>query len=358
MKNVRILIILSLLVSNIILSQNYNENNSAVSSECYQSLTFDGSWCWFSDPRAVYYEGEYKRTYAGWIDSYGDVIIGYYDHDTKEISTKVLEDNFQIDDHNNPALLFAPDGRLLVFFSKHSKKDPIQMYTMKNSEDISEWDKKELVLNDAETYNGYRDSYTYVNPVMLSEENNRIYLFWRGMDYKPNYSYSDDMGSTWSKGRILVLPERIYQQRRPYMKVESNGNDRIAFAFTDGHPRKENNNSIYYMSYKDGKFFAADNKVIGVLDGEPIQPRQCSVVYDATVTKEKAWIWDVAIAKDGNPVLVYAKFPDDENHMYSYAKWDGAEWVTNDLTNSGRWFPQTKKRGSRVRTKLLRRTCC
>ncbi len=54
----------------------------------------------------------------------GNVIIGYYDHLNKEIKTIVLQENFQIDDHDNPALLFVPDGRLMVFFTKHGGPDP------------------------------------------------------------------------------------------------------------------------------------------------------------------------------------------------------------------------------------------
>uniref|UniRef100_UPI003EB917B9 hypothetical protein n=1 Tax=Cellulophaga fucicola TaxID=76595 RepID=UPI003EB917B9 len=52
----------------------------AQNSEAYKSLTFNGSWCWFSDPRAVYFEGKYKRTYGGWVDNYGNITVGYYDH--------------------------------------------------------------------------------------------------------------------------------------------------------------------------------------------------------------------------------------------------------------------------------------
>lgn len=314
---------------------------SALHSESYESLTFDGAWCWFSDPRAIYYEGEHNRTYAGWVDSHGDIIIGYYDHETKLINTAVLEDNFQKDDHNNPALLFNPDGKLMVFFTKHSKPNPILLFTMKNPEDISSWERLELSLNDTVEYEGFKSTYTYVNPVLLSEEDNRIYLFWRGIDYKPNYSFSDDMGKSWSEGRIFVLPERIYNLRRPYMKVTSNSKDKIMFAFTDGHPRNELENSIYYMAYKDGNLLNVHDEVIGTLGDSPVEPRQTSVVYDASVTKQKSWIWDIAMDEDDNPIIVYAKFPDDENHIYSYAKWDGENWVTSDLINSGPWFPQT-----------------
>lgn len=310
-------------------------------SETYRSFTFDGAWCWFSDPRAVYYEGKHKRTYAGWVDSYGDIIVGYYDHDTEKIKTVVLEDNFEADDHDNPGLLFSSDGKLMVFFSKHSTSSPIILYTMKESEEISEWDKSELPLNDEQNYSEFESTYTYASPVMLSEENNRIYLFWRGMDYKPNYSYSDDMGKTWSKGKIFILPERIYNLRRPYFKVISNSKDKIVFAFTDGHPRKENENSIYYMYYKEGALYNVEGEKIGVLGEEPVAPKDASVVYDASITKQKSWIWDVALDEDENPVLVYAKFPNDTTHIYSYSKWNGEKWVTSDLVNSGKWFPQT-----------------
>jgi rhamnogalacturonyl hydrolase YesR len=330
----------TLLVAQDLSNVDFNKE-SGKNSESYRSFTFDGAWCWFSDPRAVYYEGKHKRTYAGWVDSHGDIIVGYYDHETKEITTTVLDDNFQKDDHVCPSLLFTPEGKLMVFYVKHSTVSPIIQITMKVPEDISLWEKKELPLNDEVNYKSFESTYTYASPVMLSKENNRIYLFWRGMDYKPNYSYSDDMGKTWSKGKIFILPERIYQLRRPYLKITSNGKDKIAFAFTDGHPRNENENSIYYMYYKDGALYNVEGKQIGLLGDKSIAPREASIVYDATVTKQKAWIWDVAFDENENPVLVYAKFPDDTTHIYSYTKWNGKKWITNDLTNSGKWFPKT-----------------
>jgi hypothetical protein len=313
-------------------------------TEVYQSFTENGAWCWFSDPRGIYYEGRYKRTYAGWIDSYGNVTIGYYDHISRETKKVTLHDSLQKDDHDNPVLLFAPDGRLMVFFTRHGDPGPTFLFTMKNPEDINDWNKQELYLNDMEFYKGFVNTNTYANPVMLTEENNRIYLFWRGVDNKPNYSFSDDLGKTWSKGRIFVLPERIYEMRRPYMKVESNGKDKIMFAFTDGHPNAEKENSIYFMFYKNGNLFNARGEKIGTLGDEPVNPRKASVVYDASITKQKAWIWDIAMDEKENPVLVYVKFPDNLNHIYCYAKWDGRKWRTYDLINSGSWFPEDELR--------------
>lgn len=317
---------------------------SLPSSLIAQYLASDGAWCWFSDPRAVYYEGKFSRTYAGWITSKGDIMIGYYDHSSGSIKTQLLEENYEKDDHDNPALLFRPDGRLIVFFTKHGGANPTLMLTMKNPEDITTWDKRELFLNDMDHYKGYVNENTYVNPVMLPEENNRIYLFWRGVDNKPHYSFSDDLGETWTKGRIFILPERIYHMRRPYVKVESNNKDKIAFAFTDGHPNKEKENSIYYMYYQKGAFYNVKGEKIGDLGDASVEPRKASVVYDATLTGVKAWIWDVAFDENENPVVVFARFPDDSNHIYTWSKWTGREWQSKDLVNSGSWFPSDPDR--------------
>jgi hypothetical protein len=168
-----------------------------------------------------------------------------------------------------------------------------------------------------------------------------LYLFWRGADFKPNFSVSADGGESWSTGKILILPERIYRDRRPYLKVASNDKDVIHFAFTDGHPNREPTNSIYYAKYRDGYLYSANGKKIKAWTDLPVEPRETDIVYDATETKEKAWIWDVAEDRKGDPVIVYSRFPNDSTHVYYYAVWVGDQWVNHKLLNSGRWFPKT-----------------
>jgi hypothetical protein len=307
----------------------------------YMSITNNGAWCWFSDPRAVYFEGKHKRTYAGWITSEGDVTIGYYDHETGNTSAFVLYAELEVDDHDNPALQIDGDGFLRIYFSKHGPAFPIQLYRSTRNEDITEWHEPiALKLNDMEAYAGLRDTYTYQNPVYLSDED-RYFLFWRGADNKPNFANSEDGASTWSKGKIFILPERTYKNRRPYLKVSSNGKDKIHFAFTDGHPNVEEENSIYYMYYKEGRLFTAAGNPITSLGEEPVVPRSASVVYDATQKgKAKSWIWDVAADDSGQPVVAYAILENDTTHIYCIAKWNGSAWEHHDLVNSGGYFPE------------------
>lgn len=310
--------------------------------ESYQSFTTDGAWCWFSDPRAIHYRGEYNRTYAGWVTSNGSIEVGSYDHDTGEIQTHILHARLEVDDHNNPAFDIDSTGRLLVFYSMHSHKVPTFLARSTNPEDITAWEtSRQLALNDSVTYQGLSNTYTYASVCRLSEENDRMFLFWRGADFKPNFSVSSDNGVSWSPGRIFMLPERLYRDRRPYFKIASDGERTIHFVFTDGHPNREPTNSIYYVAYRDGAMYRANGEKIMDMSALPLEPRQADVVYDATTTEEKAWIWDVAEDRHGSPVIVYARFPSDSMHIYYYSSWHEGKWTNHELVNSGGWFPQT-----------------
>jgi len=319
-----------------------SKSKSVSKGEAYISLTDNGAWCWFSDPRAIYFKGQHRRTYAGWVDSTGNIIVAFYDHDLKRTETKVLHQNFEKDDHDNPSLFIDRQGKLMVFYSKHATSEPIYMVKAKNAEDISEWETAAaLKLNDPIAYPGLSDTYTYTNICRLEKENDKLFLFWRGADFKPNFSVSDDGGKTWSPGRILILPGRIYKDRRPYLKVASNNKDVIHFAFTDGHPNVEPTNSIYYAKYRNNALHKANGEKIAELSDLPIQPKLADIVYDATKTNEKAWIWDVAGTKEGDPVIVYSRFPNDSSHVYYYSIWNNNQWNNYKLVNSGPWFPQT-----------------
>jgi hypothetical protein len=310
--------------------------------ETYPSFTEDGAWCWFSDPRAVYFEGRFKRTYCGWIDSGGNVMIGFFDHETRIIETDTIHAALEVDDHDNPSLFFESDGTIQVYYTRHSANDGIFFTQSLNPENIHDWSETRiLALNDTISGSGFSKTYTYTNIIQLKEESGRLFLFWRGLDFKPNVSISDDKGKSWSTGKILILPERTYKNRRPYMKVASDAEHTIHIAFTDGHPRDELTNSIYYVAYKKGQFMKANDEMISIWSDLPLDPNACDKVYDASITGEKAWIWDIAQDNNGSPVLVYARFLDDLNHFYYYATYENGTWNNHKLVNSGRWFPHT-----------------
>lgn len=301
------------------------------------TLTDDGAWCWFADPRAVYHEGTKQRTYLGWVTSGGDIVVAHHDHATGRTESAVLHEKLDKDDHANPALLVREDGRIDAYYTRHAGR---KMYvrTSVRPEDATAWGPERSFQPNTGKWG--RNNYCYPNPARLDSEGGRRYLFWRGDHWKPTLSTSKD-GDTWSSGRIVLMREGAGAGNRPYVKMDTDGVSRIHLAFTDGHPRNEPANSIYYAGYREGAFRRASGSPITKLDALPFRPRQADIVYDGRKTGTRAWIWDVAGDSRGRPVIVYARLPAETDHRYHYARWTGTGWSDHELCAAGGWFPMT-----------------
>lgn len=306
-------------------------------AEDYQVITRDGAWCWFSDPRAIYVD---DKMFGGFVDKEGSIWAFCYDPSTCQSKQYKLFNKLDYDDHANPSIMALSDQRLVLFFSAHggTKNSPIYYAVSKYPSDISSWEEVQEINPEMEGSLGV----CYTNPVMLSDENNRVYLFFRGRDFKPTCIYTDDL-KTWSQPINLVRNDPGYGQGgRPYTKITTNHKDKIFFAFTDAHPRDRATNSIYFMMYKNGKICKADGTVVSETLGSII-PSQVDKVYDATRTFDKAWIWDIAFDESEKPILVYARFSDRDNkHSYWYARWNGIKWENYKITDAGQWFQRTE----------------
>src|SRR6266545_3699939 len=290
-----------------------------------RELGRSGAWSWFGDPRAVYYQGVHRRTYVGWVDGSGNVQVASYDHDTGVRVVATVKANFQIDDHAGPSLLLRPDGHLLAFWSAHIGG---AMYYRRSvlPEDVTSWEPERTVpTNTSGTW-----GFTYPNPVQLSAEGDRIWLFWRGANFNPTFSTSDD-GSSWGPARTLIS----VPGQRPYVKYASNSVDTIHLAFTQGHPRDLVTN-IYYARYGAGGLYRADGSLIAQESALPFTPAQADMVYDAAAHGGvKAWVHDVGFDAAGRPVVVFATFPSNSDHRYHYARWDGTGWVDHEFALAG-----------------------
>ena len=306
-------------------------------AEDYQVITRDGAWCWFSDPRAIYVD---DKMFGGFVDKEGSIWAFCYDPSTCQSKQYKLFNKLDYDDHANPSIMALSDQRLVLFFSAHggTKNSPIYYAVSKYPSDISSWEEVQEINPEMEGSLGV----CYTNPVMLSDENNRVYLFFRGRDFKPTCIYTDDL-KTWSQPINLVRNDPGYGQGgRPYTKITTNHKDKIFFAFTDAHPRDRATNSIYFMMYKNGKICKGDGTVVSETLGSII-PSQVDKVYDATRTFDKAWIWDIAFDESEKPILVYARFSDRDNkHSYWYARWNGIKWENHKITDAGQWFQRTE----------------
>jgi hypothetical protein len=281
-----------------------------------------GAWSWFGDPRAVHHKGTYNRTYIGWIDREGDIKVASYDHGTRLRVTAVLRWRLGIDDHNNPSLHVRPDGRLMAFYSRDSRKK-MSYRVSRRPEDITSWGRERTIRTNTSGSKGY----TYPNPVQLRAERNRLWLFWRGGNWQPTFSTSTDGGNTWAAARTLVT----YPDDRPYIKFSSNKRDRIHFAFTQGHPRNLNTN-IYHAYYRNGALYRANGTRIKSMSSLPLAPSETDKVYD---TRYRSWVHDIALDSRGRPIIVFAVFRSTSDHRYYYARWTGLRWRRYGITPAG-----------------------
>lgn len=297
-----------------------NATTQAPPPSPFASLAQRGAWCWFGDPRAIQVG---TKTFTGWIDWNGDVVVAQYDNPTRTVTTSVVRPGLEVDDHDNPSVVVRPDGRLLAFYSKHAGS-PIAYRLSVNPGDISAWGGEQTVPGTT--------AVTYPNPLFLSAEGNALYLFWRAENGKPAFAVSPDGGATWGP----VTPLLDTGPNIPsYVKYASNGRDRIHIAFTDTHPEKSATNNVYHIAYQAGAFYRADGSLVKTVAQLPLLPQDADLVYDATANGARGWIWDLALDGLNRPVIAYTALPAPTDHRYRYARWTGTGWFDRELTSGG-----------------------
>ncbi|MGN6436038.1 MAG: BNR-4 repeat-containing protein [Agriterribacter sp.] len=309
------------------------------------TLTNDGAWCWFSDPRAIYMQSEKGKIITGWINKNGDVYAASLEPATGRIQEQKLYSQLEVDDHDNPAFLELANGNILAQYTWHggSKNG---MGVVQN---ITTQPRNVKSFGDAAVFKPFseqllqqfkRETYTYANPLRLKSEHNKIYSFGRWIGFKPNFITSVDEGRTWSEPRVIVTSKKLDVNNRPYVKYHSDGKSKIHLVFTDGHPNNEPLNSVYYCYYEKNAFWRIDGTLICTVENLPFHPENASVVYKATTETGKAWIFDIAVDKKGRPVIAYARYPTNQQHLYHYAVYNNNKWTDHLLIHSGSWFPE------------------
>jgi hypothetical protein len=302
-----------------------SDGKTKLSHELITSRPFvsdSGAWCWFADPRAVYYNG---KTYVGWVNVSGDVQIAEYNHSTEEWSEPfTLHAALQYDDHANPTILIRDsDKRVMVFYCRHNAAN-LYMRVSTNAEDVTAFGAEADLDGDLGGIN-----YCYPTPVQLTgEANDPIYLFYRENVSRWYYSVSTDGGATWAAQTALW--DSIAYNTQIYLKIVSSGGNRIDFVASDTHP-DSNPCSLYHFYYTGGNWYQTDGTLI--VGGPVLQEADVTLVYDGSVIS--GWQWDIAM--DGsNPVIAYATFPTPaSDHRYNLARWNGAVWASEEICTAG-----------------------
>lgn len=303
----------------------------------------EGAWCWFADPRALHYENADKgidRTYIGYIDVHGNIKATQIDWKNNKSEEVVIRSYFQPDDHDNPTFLALPDGRVMVFYSRHTDEPCFYYRVSHEPGDITTLGDEKVLRT--------KDNTTYPSPFILSDDPEHIYLCWRGINWHPTIGrmmIPDDDGNTnfdWG-------PYQIVQSTgaRPYAKYASNGKDKLYFAYTTGHPDNEDPNYVYFNEVDVNGLYLKDinGKVLSrIQDGPYLVDKSPefvaanpAVVVDHSGYRD--WIWELSMQSDEHPVIAMVEISvDKKNHNYYWVTWDGNEWKKTFLADAGGHF--------------------
>jgi hypothetical protein len=288
------------------------------------------TWSYFGDPRSI---ARRNWVFTGCISTDGRVKLDQYNLKTGKRRLLTLFRGLEVDDHNNPSLVFFRK-KLYAFASEHAgyvyprdRNSRMQYRISKRSWGAGRgWGRTRTVPLES----GCGLGYTYPNPVVSGK---RMYLFMRGPCWYPYYTSTKD-GKTWSRPRTLVLgPPASGRNVRPYAKYVGAPDGSILMTFSDGHPGSYKNN-LYYARFKNGRFYKADGSVIGTTRDLPFRLSDLDLVQKYSARKGRPWPMDIAFGSDGVPSIVYSSRVGDDDD-FRYARWNGDKWVTRLISKAG-----------------------
>ncbi|MGW1346866.1 BNR-4 repeat-containing protein [Kribbella sp. NPDC002412] len=317
-----------------------------------QVINDNGAWCWFQDERALV-DPDSQTLVVGSIaaaegpggsERAGNVELTVVDLWSGSSDVVVLHENFEVDDHDVPALWRRADGRWLAVYTKH-KTDDLTRWRISEPGDPRTWGPEQTF--DWSEFTGGR-GVTYSNLHVLA---GRLYCFARAVNDDPCALVSDDDGDSWTyAGKLFTRPKVGYVNG--YTRYVSTPT-RIDLVTTDHHPR-DYNNSIYHGYLETGALHRSDGTVVDTvaLKGEaPSQVElttvlQAGSLWDGEVMTH-CWTIDIRRAADGTIaaiLLARQEEPSEDSdrhrvvrdHRYFYARLaPGGEWEVQQLAKAG-----------------------
>ena len=313
----------------------------------FATLTSDGVWTWFNDPRAIFHHGV---LYFGYVrSSDGRSALSTFNLQSGMTANLWASTLTETDDHDVAGLQVKQDDTLLAIWARHGG-DQFFSYRLSSSTNPvspADWGAEQTIANSGA-------GLTYANPCQLINESGKIYDFCRDLNYNPTVFTSTDGGATWSTPQLMIKTGT--GSTRPYVKYCSDYSRRIDFLYTDAHPDNYTC-SLYQMYYQGGAFYKTDGTFITNFANLPIlhdSGQRGSVVYQYNaaassdpnqwIATARAWCWDMAYQTNGYPACVFQVKVDavtgtswsDARVYYYYARWTGTNWQKRFIAQAGR----------------------
>lgn len=310
-----------------------------IKKDCYTDSVYmhGGGWCWFQSPRAII-SGD-KLLIGGLDGRDGSVRASVYDLKEDKIEGEViLCENFEFDDHDAPAFYIRKDGSILAMWAKHWKEHT-HRYRISEIDNYLEWGETKFTVREVDHNSGV----SYMN-LYYVEDQGLLYNFFRdGKTYNPTFMTSADEGESWSAKTHLIINE-VDGRNRPYAIYQQTDKNTIGISYTDAHPRNYGN-SLYYIEFRDGKFYSEDGSFVADLKDGPLPTTKGDKLYTGSETKVKpagsdsvpnsSWNCTISQDADKNPYIGYTVHFSNSDHRFRVSNWDGAKWIDREIAYAG-----------------------
>ena len=322
------LIVLSFLINAITGIDNYENQQLAI-----RKIAKDAAWLWFNNESILFIN---ESLYIGCEDSMGNSQVVMYQINDNPVNFSGIDYNLsswetrrrRYPTHNYPSLIKTQNGSILAVY--HISGNHLYART---GQIINEGKPTQQLAWGKETVIQLISGMNYSNLLQLSSDD-ALYNFFSLYNQSPSLIVSKDQGKSW--GNEMVFMRQGGTGTSPYMRLCSNGIDRIDILYTNGHPRTETQNSIYHLYFKDHSFFRTDGSRIASLNElihGPLLPTSGTQISNGSISGP-GWVWDIEYDTDHNPVAAFITSADGKEGMdlrYYYAKWNA---------NKGKWFVQ------------------
>ncbi|WNJ17562.1 glycoside hydrolase family 88 protein [Pontibacter sp. G13] len=297
----------------------------------------DGAWTWYNDERVIFHKGIFYASYVKRDGKSAFTAFGLESMGAVHAQREVILSTWNwSDDHNNAAFLPLKNDHILACYATHGKSK--HFYQREIS--VARW--KPAVPGEERSFEmiNTRKGLTYQNLHRLSDEGDRIYNFFRGNNFNPNFVYSEDEAETWSEP-IWLISAGTKSNKRPYVKYISNGKDRIDFLYTDGHPRQMKQNNVYHFYYSKGAFYTSKGTLIRTMEAlktDPIRPEEGTMIFDGSTDSGRGWVHDLEYDEEGNPHAAFISSPSGDmgtDMRYWTATFNGRKWKKEEIGFAG-----------------------
>ena len=296
------------------------------------------SWSYFGDPRSVAHE---SHVFTGCVGTDGRTVVEDFDLDDGRRRLRTLFEPLEADDHNNPSLVFFRK-RLYAFSSPHSgylyPRDRRSRMRYRVSQrpwaDGGGWEPDAdgpARAPDAGSATPIRTRWWRVTGCTCS----CAARAGRRTSRRPPTGATGPGRGRWCAALSPSLQDGGGTRRvRPYAKYVGTRDGSVLIALSDGHPASFKS-SLYFVRLKDGRFYAADGRVIGTLADLPLRFEQLDRVEPHSAAGGRAWPMDIAQDRSGMPVVAYSSLVGTRD-TFRYGRWDGRRWRTQPIAKAGR----------------------